>query len=275
MAGGSGATVPAPADPAPARWRDLRLRIASAAVLVPLALLALWLGGIAWAGLVLLALVGLCWEWVRLCGFDWGRQPGIALPIIVLIVALLGLFGFWPAALAGMLGGALGLARQHRWLGFGVVYLGAAGLALLALRNSPLGGADVLFVLLIVWASDIGAYFAGRTFGGPKLAPAISPNKTWSGAFGGLIAAMAVGVTLAMVAGSEGRAPVTAAGIAAVLGLASQLGDLFESWIKRRYNVKDSSSLIPGHGGLLDRLDGVLVAAPVAVLLGLLSSAGR
>ena len=86
---------------------------------------------------------------------------------------------------------------------------------------------------------------------------------------------MAVGVALAMVAGDAGRAPVTAAGIAAVLGLASQLGDLFESWIKRRYNVKDSSSLIPGHGGLLDRLDGVLVAAPVAVLLGLLSSAGR
>lgn len=267
--------MPAPADPAPSRWRDLGPRVASAAVLVPLALLALWLGGIAWGGLVLLALVGLCWEWVRLCGFDWGRQPGIVVPIIVLFVALLGLFGFWPAALAGLLGGSLGLGRRHRWLGFGVAYLGAAGLALLALRNGPLGGADVLFLLLIVWASDIGAYFAGRIFGGPKLAPAISPNKTWSGACGGLIAAMAVGVTLALVAGGEGRAPLMAAGIAAILGLASQLGDLFESWIKRRYHVKDSSSLIPGHGGLLDRLDGVLVAAPVAVLLGLLSGAGR
>jgi phosphatidate cytidylyltransferase len=268
MAGGSGATVPAPADAArPGRWPDLRKRVVSAAILLPAALLALWLGGVAWTALVLAALAGLAWEWVRLCGFDWRRPPGLAVPVIVLLAAGLGLSGTWPAAAVGLFAGALGLALRHRWLSFGVLYLGAAGLALLALRAGPAGGGAVLFLLVIVWASDIGAYFAGRFLGGPKLAPRISPNKTWSGAAGGLVAAMLAGLAVAEALAPASLAATRVLPVAALLGLASQSGDLFESWIKRHYGVKDSSSLIPGHGGLLDRLDGVLAAAPVAALL--------
>jgi phosphatidate cytidylyltransferase len=137
---------------------------------------------------------------------------------------------------------------------------------------------NVLFLFVVVWASDIGAYAAGRAIGGAKLAPAISPNKTWAGALGGLISAVAAGLAAAYVmdgrvtAGLEGE--VWTALVAAVLGLFTQAGDLFESWMKRRFHVKDTSSLIPGHGGLLDRVDGVLAAAPAAAVLALLLGPG-
>jgi phosphatidate cytidylyltransferase len=130
----------------------------------------------------------------------------------------------------------------------------------------------VLFLVLVVWASDIGAYACGRAFGGPKLWPAVSPNKTWAGALGGLVAAMAAGTAVAVLAGS---AWVFAPAAAVLLGIASQAGDLLESAIKRHFRVKDSSQLLPGHGGAFDRLDGVLGAAPVAALLALAAGPGR
>jgi phosphatidate cytidylyltransferase len=126
---------------------------------------------------------------------------------------------------------------------------------------------NVLFVLLVVWTSDIGAYIAGRALGGPKLAPRISPGKTWSGAAGGTLAAVAVGVVLQL--GWPHGSMAQAIGVTAALSIVSQLGDLFESGVKRYYGAKDSSRLIPGHGGLLDRLDGVLAAAPAAALLAM------
>ena len=114
-----------------------------------------------------------------------------------------------------------------------------------------------------MWATDIGAYLVGRTFGGPKLAPAISPNKTWSGAIGGLACGVG-GALLAARLLDVGFSPVTILIAAAIVSIASQLGDLFESWWKRVFGVKDSGGLIPGHGGILDRIDGVLLASPVA-----------
>ena len=125
----------------------------------------------------------------------------------------------------------------------------------------------MLFLLLVVWAGDIGAYLVGRWIGGPRLAPRISPGKTWSGAVGGLVAAVAAG----LLAAHSCRTPRSwrAVVIAAVLGIVAQAGDLLESFVKRRLEVKDSGHLIPGHGGLFDRLDGVLAAAPVAALLAL------
>jgi phosphatidate cytidylyltransferase len=135
------------------------------------------------------------------------------------------------------------------------------------------GRADVLFLLLIVWAGDIGAYLVGRWVGGPRLAPRISPGKTWSGAIGGLAAAVAVGLIAAHLLWQ----PTTvwpAAAIASVLGVVAQAGDLLESFVKRRLAVKDSGHLIPGHGGLFDRLDGVLAAAPAAALLALVIGRG-
>jgi phosphatidate cytidylyltransferase len=166
------------------------------------------------------------------------------------------------------------------WLAFGVLYIGAAAVALIHLRGDASAGlVNVLFLFLTVWASDIGAYAAGRCFGGPKLAPSVSPNKTWSGAAGGLLSAVAIGgaaaYVMALVAGTPPPPAGRALLVAGAIGVLAQAGDLFESWIKRRFQVKDSSSLIPGHGGLLDRLDGVLAAAPAAAALGVLLGPGE
>ena len=217
MHGGSGASAPGPAEVAAGRWTDLRLRVVSAAVLAPLALLCLWRGGWVWTVLVGLAVLGMGWEWRRL------RRGG------------------------GMLILALG------------ALIVLAAWALIWLRaDAAAGRANVAFVVGVVWASDIGAYLAGRLIGGPRLAPQVSPGKTWSGAAGGLVAAAALGAVV-------GRLP--GAGVAAVLSVVAQAGDLAESVAKRRAGVKDSGALIPGHGGLLDRLDGLLAAAPAAALL--------
>ena len=153
----------------------------------------------------------------------------------------------------------------------GVLYVAAALFALWVIRSAT-GVRGLFFVLVVVWCSDIGAYVVGRVRGGPKLAPAISPGKTWSGAIGGLLIAMAVGEIAAnfMAPAMVGRA----AAAACLLGVASAAGDLLESWIKRRFGVKDSGRLIPGHGGLLDRLDGLLAAAPAAALLALVLGHG-
>ncbi len=184
----------------------------------------------------------------------------------------------WALALAValiLLGWVLfGQDRRAAWLAGGFVYLAPAAVALVRLRHIHLvGRLDMLFLVLIIWASDIGAYLVGRLLGGPKLAPAISPGKTWSGALGGLIAAGLVGSAVAVWAG--GRLPVLhAAEIAVILGAASQIGDLLESWFKRHFGVKDSGRLIPGHGGLLDRLDGMLTAAPAAALVAVVIGGG-
>lgn len=297
--------VPVPAEratpAAPAsRWPDLRKRALSAALLIPAAVLCIWLGAAAWVALMVAAIALLAWEWVRLCGFSAWRLPGLAVPVAVLAAGILAVGEAWGAALALLImgGGALAAAgpwsrgggqtgpgpseaARHRipplaWLGFGLLYIGLAGIALLHLRGDAAAGrANVFFLFLVVWASDIGAYLAGRRFGGPKLAPAISPNKTWSGALGGLASAIVVGLIAAAAVGPAGLAALHALLVAGLLGVISQMGDLFESWLKRRFQVKDSSGLIPGHGGLLDRLDGVLAAAPAAALLGLWLGAGR
>ena len=276
------------APPKPAsRWPDLRKRALSAALLVPAAILCIWLGAEAWTALMAAAVALLAWEWVRLCGFSTKRLPGLAVPVLVLAAGVLALGNAWGWALALLGLGFVGLwavAEPPRfrqavpgfWLAFGVPYIGCAGLGLIQLRGDATAGlVNVLFLFLVVWSSDIGAYLAGRRFGGPKLAPAISPNKTWSGAAGGLAAAMAVGILAAYVMETAAVPFLRVALVAATLGLLAQVGDLFESWIKRRFHVKDSSSLIPGHGGLLDRLDGVLSAAPAAALLGVALGPGE
>jgi phosphatidate cytidylyltransferase len=274
------------AGPAPSRWPDLRKRVVSAALLLPAVLLCIWYGAAAWAALMAVAVALLCWEWVRLCGFSTWQLPGLAVPVLALAAGGLAVAGAWGWALALPVAGfaalwALGRrageghGRSGGWLAFGLLYIGLAGLAMLHLRGDTAAGrGNVFFLFLVVWASDIGAYLAGRRFGGAKLAPAISPNKTWSGALGGLVSAMLVGLAAAAVIAPEGLAVGRVLLLAAVVAALAQLGDLFESWLKRRFNVKDSSALIPGHGGLLDRLDAVLAAAPAAALLGALLGRG-
>lgn len=237
--------------------------------------------------LVAVAAALLSWEWVHLCGYRTRDLPGLAVPVAVFAAgtlavaeqpraAVLLLVALWVVAwwTAGRGRAADGRAQPAGWLAVGVLYIGLTGIALIELRHDNAAGqANVLFLFLVVWASDIGAYMAGRLVGGPKLAVSISPNKTWSGAVGGLGAAMLVGVATAMLLAPGGA--TRAAAVAAVLGVFSQAGDLLESWIKRHFDVKDSSALIPGHGGLLDRLDGVLAAAPVAALLALALGQGQ
>jgi phosphatidate cytidylyltransferase len=262
-----------------ARWGDLRLRVVSAAVLAPAALVCIWLGGFAFAGLVGVISVGLAFEWLQLCE---RRTPWLAALIFVALPAavaltVLGHIGSALALLAAAtlaataLAGGIGVARP---LAFGIPYLGLGSVALVWLRQMPDSGrSDVVVLLLLVWASDIGAYLVGRIVGGPKLAPSISPGKTWSGAVGGLLAAIAVGLIAATVLGGA-TSLVKVICFAALTGCASQAGDLFESQIKRHFGVKDSGWLIPGHGGLLDRLDALLFAAPVAGLLALILGRG-
>ena len=264
-----------------AQLGDFRTRVLTASIIGPAALLCIWWGGYWWSGLILFCMAGLGWEWVRLCGGSSRRMPGLLVPGVALLAATCAILG-WPVlALVVLLAGASAAwavapsgGLPPFWLGFGVMYIGLAGVALLLLRHDPDAGRDnVVFLFLVIWASDISAYLAGRSIGGPKLAPRISPNKTWSGSVGGLLGAISVGVVAAILIGSEVSAWQVAL-VAALLGLATQSGDMFESWIKRRFGVKDSSGLLPGHGGLLDRLDGVLAASPVAALIALIGGAG-
>lgn len=259
----------APAEPATqgrtrGRWADLRTRTLSAVVLGPLVLLCVWWGGAAWEVLLLAGAAGLGVEWAHLCGLGGARGPGVWVPVCFVLAAGLAMSDRWVLAALVPLAAAAGLAWAARQptAGAGAAYIGLAVVALAWLRTGARGFDTMLFVLLVVWASDIGAYMVGRLAGGPKLAPAISPGKTWSGALGGLVVCAAVGGAAGSVLGAAH--PLRAAATAALLGVAAQAGDLLESWIKRRFGVKDSGNWIPGHGGLLDRLDGLMAAAMAA-----------
>lgn len=246
---------------------DLKVRVLSALVMGPLVLLAVWAGGGVFRALLAVSALVAIGEWANLVASD--RMPEafwhsmLAMAVVLVVYALGG-----PAAAMAM-AVALGFIVQasaggkgsSSWLlGFGIPYVtvGIAGLAWL--RENP-GLPLVLFCLLAVWATDIGAYAAGRSIGGPKLAPRISPKKTWAGLIGGMVAAAVFGLVVALAVGAQ--RPYLALLVGPMLAVVGQIGDLFESWVKRRYNVKDSSHLIPGHGGLLDRIDGLMVAAPV------------
>jgi phosphatidate cytidylyltransferase len=269
------------------RWSDLGKRAFSALVLGPIALAAIWVGAEWFMLLVAVGTAVLAWEWVHLCGARLRAFPGLAVPLALLAAGLASVAGRWFAALALLGAGtalAWALARQPAllpgerrpagWLAAGVVYIGLAGVGLIWLRDAgDAGRANVLFVVLVVWASDIGAYLAGRMIGGPRLAPAISPNKTWAGSAGGLAAAIAAGLGVA-AALTPGAASVAVVLVAVAIGLTAQGGDLLESLIKRRFAVKDASRLIPGHGGLLDRADGLIAAVPVAAALSLAAGQG-
>ncbi len=247
-------------------------RIASAVVLVPVVLGALWLGGWWFAALMLVAGWLMSFEWSRMSG--GGRVDPI---LVIYAVTLCGIVFFTETyrtqsaffALGGGLvaTGAAAVLGKRRivWALAGLVYIGIPVLALIWLRLLPsYGFTFVLWVLCVVWAADSAAFFTGSALGGPKLAPAISPNKTWSGAAGGLVGASLVGLGFALYVG----VPIVTAMVAsAFVGLWAELGDLQESWIKRRLNIKDTSNLIPGHGGILDRLDSLMFAAPVVCLM--------
>jgi phosphatidate cytidylyltransferase len=258
-----------------------RLRVVSALALLPISLAMVVLGGWGFAGFVELAVVLMALEWSRLTSLRFDRRSGWVAGGAVLAVGvtatLLIAAGRPEAALGCLLGGALlsGLVAwvaggPPLWTGLGVGYVGLPALALIWLRTVPeLGLGLLIWLLVVVWTTDTAAYFAGRSLGGPRLAPAISPGKTWSGLCGGMLGAALTGALAAWLLGS-GRL-LQAAGLGALLALIAQLGDLTESAFKRLAGVKDSGTLIPGHGGVLDRLDGLLFAAPALALASLIA----
>ena len=271
----SDAATEGSAPSSPARGGDLRTRILSALVLGPIVLGITWLGGWPFDLLILAFALLTTAEWIRLV--EPGRSEMAGLMAGAGVVGVLGALILWggPGAVLAVLAltpilyvaaRQAGGARHPKLIAAVLPYVagGAAGLAWL--RHDPTAGLGLfLLVLLAVWATDTGAYAAGRLIGGPKLAPRISPKKTWAGLIGGMVASAVAAWAVAL--GFQAASPATAAAFGAAIAVVSQGGDLFESWVKRRYGVKDSGHLIPGHGGLLDRVDGLLVAAPAFALV--------
>jgi phosphatidate cytidylyltransferase len=252
--------------------RNLVMRIAVAAVLIPLAVSIAYAGGWLWTLLVTLAAIGLFVEWLAIVGLAGASRvtvPGVAALAIAGLCFAIGRLDVALMVLGAGLAAVASIAPERRgWAAAGFLYAAAAEIASVLVRLDPVKGfAALMFVLLIVWVTDSGGYFAGRGIGGPKLWPRVSPKKTWAGAVGGFAASLVVAAGFA--AFDLGRiGPLLM--LSGALSIVSQLGDLFESAVKRRFGVKDSSHIIPGHGGLMDRLDGFVAAVVVAALFGFL-----
>jgi phosphatidate cytidylyltransferase len=247
--------------------------VISACVLVPLALAVTYFGGLPFIVFWGVAALAILWEWSHLAfrGLNarlllpggvglvgatalaaWGR-PGSALLLVVM---------------AAVLAGGIAATGGRLWAAGGVLYAGAAFIGPVLLRHdTEFGLLALVFLFAVVWATDIFGYFAGRAVGGPRLWQTVSPNKTWSGALAGTIGGIAAGAGTAYAGHLAALWPIVA--VALVLSVLSQVGDLVESAIKRRFAAKDTSGLIPGHGGVMDRLDGFLFAALAAALIGL------
>lgn len=241
-------------------------RILAAAVLVPAALGATYLGGWVLATWVAAAGVAMAVEWTAIVHRErLGWRLGLHVLALAASQALVALGrADWALAsilIVALIGNMVAQGREERglWVVIGIVYIAVPCLALVWLRQqTPYGLEMAIWLMLVVWATDSAAYLAGSVFGGPKLAPDISPSKTWTGAVAGLAAGVAATIAFAQYMGAFADPKFVAAGTA--LSLLTQCGDLAESSLKRTFGVKDASDLIPGHGGALDRLDGMLFA---------------
>lgn len=214
----------------PKTSKNLQQRIISSVILAPIVLSIIWAGGAVYSTLIVLMAVIMSFEWKGIVdNVVEGKE-------------------------------ALSSKQQQRWSLIGVLYVGVFASSLLLLRNIE-GGFDlVLFMLLLVWATDIFAYFSGKLIGGPKIYTKISPNKTWAGLGGGMLAAGVVGIVTSFFVSHSAVLMFFGCAFVAIL---AQVGDFFESWVKRKFGVKDSGNIIPGHGGLMDRMDGFVTVAPI------------
>ncbi|MEM6463354.1 MAG: CDP-archaeol synthase [Pseudomonadota bacterium] len=249
---------------------------AASGVALGLAVLALtWVGGTAFDILAVAVMALVFFEWFRIVATDslsrlsW--TIGYCTIGVVGLCILAGLSAFGVGATAT---GAVALLfvriveKGDFWPSIGLIYAGFFGVAFAALRDSAeFGFALIIFIFAVIWTTDVSAFFGGRRFGGPKLAPVVSPNKTWSGFLSGLVGGILAGVIAATILTASSVRWVAV--LAALVSIAGQMGDLFESGFKRRYGVKDSGALIPGHGGVMDRLDSVIFATFVAYLVAI------
>ncbi len=251
---------------------ELTKRVASSVILAAVAIFATWIGGVFfllfWTGAALV----LWWEWVGVVKAAPRR--------VVLAVGWIAIACSAAALAADVAGGAfvcpiigavvvVSVSQKARvWAGCGVLYAAALLIPVVLLRADPAFGlVAILWLFALVWVEDTAAYFVGRAVGGPKLAPSISPKKTWSGAIGGTVGGIAAGSLVLHLAGIPWHPAQLL--FALILVIAAQAGDILESAIKRHFAVKDSSRLLPGHGGVMDRLDGFLVASTLALALGM------
>ncbi len=256
------------------------MRSLSAVVLALPVLAAIYFGWPYFPLLTAAAALILAWEWTRVCGATAGAKLVIlgAMLLAAVLAAALGSPGIALAVLGTgfallwalpRLEGEPASRHGRLWFASGILYVGIPCVALIWLRGDAEAGRETLiWLFVVVWAADSGAYAMGRLIGGPRLAPAISPNKTWAGLIGGVACAGAAGAALAALFGRTGVVPLSLLG--AAIGAVAEGGDLTESWIKRHFDVKDVSNIIPGHGGLMDRVDGLLVAAAAMALLSLI-----
>ncbi|MCZ7908910.1 phosphatidate cytidylyltransferase [Agrobacterium leguminum] len=259
--------------------RELRLRIVSAIVMAAVILAATWYGGILFRIVAGLLAILIYYEWSTITRLSETNSTGNAWGwFAVAVIAGNTIFGESSLDLPLLSGFTLTAALfpilrgRNWWLVGGIFYAGLSGISLAAIRGDELTGfVSILFIFAVVWSTDILAYFVGRAIGGPKLAPSISPGKTWSGAIGGAVAAVIGGGAVSMA--YHGRISVLVLVLAFILSVFSQVGDLFESFVKRRFQVKDSSHLIPGHGGFMDRVDGLVFACFTVFLIAFVHAA--
>jgi len=257
---------------------NLQLRVISAVVLAVIALGLTWLGGLPFRLLCAAMVAMIFYEWTRMSRPVTPHGLGFlpeALAVVFIGALIAGLPAFWLLLLAVILIAVTAIAALVRqtgqWEASGLAYASVSGLSLALLRDGDHAGlVAILFLFAVVWATDIFAYFVGRAVGGPKLAPSISPGKTRSGALGGAVGGVVAGVMLAAAAGAGNLALLGL--VALVLSIVAQAGDLFESWVKRRHGRKDSGVLIPGHGGVMDRVDGLVAAALALYVIGWISA---
>lgn len=251
------------------RRQELATRTVVGLALVGFALAILWSGGFAFWLITTIIGIVMLGEWSNLAGADAATarmmQFTLSVPLAIMCPLAAGPHFFALGLIAAAAVFTL-VSTKRRVLALGIIYTGLPVLALLLIRKQPDGLLFAIWAMALVWMCDIGAFFVGRAFGGPRLAPMISPNKTWAGFVGGIIAAGAFGAVLHFGWGLPLRLTLATP----LLAVVAQAGDLYESWLKRQAGVKDSGSILPGHGGLMDRLDGLMPVAPIAAFLVML-----
>jgi phosphatidate cytidylyltransferase len=253
---------------------NLQLRVISAVILAIATLGLTFIGGLPFRLLASGIAAAIFYEWAAMCRTADNRTHQLIVAAMLAGVIFVTVSGQSATTVLVVLAITLAAAAAHAaasgqgaWTVAGFAYAALSGISLSLIRNGDQSGLlAILFLFAVVWATDILAYFVGRAVGGPKLAPAISPGKTWSGAIGGAAGGVAAGILLAALSGA-GVSFATIA-TALILSVVSQAGDLLESWVKRRKGVKDSGSIIPGHGGVMDRVDGLVAAAFALYAIG-------